>query len=264
MSHTHQNLFFRWVLGAGTDVNRLRAQLGEIGERMLYSTGQWSSDLHSFDVDFDWEFRSQRPLNDAEEALSDGSQNIDAIWIRSRSGFHTSGLDEDSEDVDGIGQIDEKCDRLAAELWRPCRYGFDEIRVIGASILHADAVADGELQIWRGAGSYLARNCQAGLMRQFPDDFPTGLELSRPEPIDVLAMLSADRFVRVEWRWRGRVVHMATAAESAEGVIYHQAADGWDNCADDIYLERFGDLGLRRPAVVYESDRLMCAGGDDD
>jgi len=101
-------------------------------------------------------------------------------------------------------------------------------------------------------------------MRQFPDDFPTGVELARPEPIDVLAVLSADRFVRVEWRWRGRVVHVATASESAEGVVCHQTADGWDNCVDDIYLERFGDLALRRPAIVYASDQSLYAGDDDD
>ncbi|HVK77451.1 MAG TPA: hypothetical protein VM734_29290 [Kofleriaceae bacterium] len=262
MSHTQQDVFFRWVLRDGADPDALRTHLGELGDRLLYRTGRRSPDGRFFDVDFDWEFRSEYPLPGAEDALFYGADYLDAIWLRVHSGFVHDVLGED-DDVDGIGQVDLACDRLSFGGWRPCRYGFDELRVVGAAVALPGFVADGDDQVWRGAGSYLTRNCQAAMMARYPDDVPAGPALARPEPIDALSLLAGAAFARVEWRWRGRVVHVAAPSARAAGVIQHETADGWENCVDDLYLDRIGDPALRRPSDVYARDRDPWFGQDE-
>ncbi len=259
MSHTEQDVFFRWVLVAGQDPDALRARLGELGERLL-AGGRRSPDGRCVDVDFAWELRSQYPLVGAEDALFHGSESVEAIWIRARSGFNSSTLLND-DDVDGINQIDVHCDRIAIDGWRPCRYGFDEIQVHRATARLPELTLDGDVQYWRGAGSYLTRNCSASMLARF-EPLP-GDELARSEPIDALALLSDTPFASVEWRWRGRVVHRVTGRDGRpdhhpfreSSTVQHETGDGWDNCIDDVYLLRFGDPELRRPPAVYEGDR---------
>jgi hypothetical protein len=259
VSHTEQDLFYRWIVGPDVGLEALRRTLGDTAELL----GGGRSSRGVIDVDYHWEFRSQRPLVGAEEALSRGSQLVEAIWIRARSGFSLSPSSSDEEqesddDVDGINQVDRECDRLMVDMWRPCRYGFDEIAIYGAQDAIPGFTVDGPVRRWRGQGSYLTRNCNATFLRQFaPVPGPT---LSRAEPIDALVVIGNSVFTRIEWRWRGRVVHTVTHREG-DGpyrdpmMQQHEANDGWDNCIDDVFLERAGDLALLRPASVYFRDR---------
>ena len=250
MSHTEQLVFMRWRVSEGVRLEALRARLGELGNELL-AGARPALGGRAFDVDFEWEFRSQRPLVGAEEAYFRASSMIDAIWLRSRSGFGLdAGLADEDDDVDGINQIDLDCDRISPEGWRPCRYGFDEVVIAGAKAQIAGFVVEGEVQRWKGTGTYLTRNCSRALYARF-DPVP-GPALARPTGIDALALVGGSPFTQIEWRWRGRVVHAVSGgAAGVEGAPYratsertergeHVCADDWDNCLDDVYLERLG------------------------
>ena len=266
MSHTEQDLFLRWVLRDGVDLDALAARLADLGEGSLLC-GPRSTD-RCVDVRFCWEFYGQRPLIGVEDAMFRETPSIEAIWVRARSGFRfESPVGQLHDGVDGINQVDRHGARRRVDGWRPCRYGFDEILIAGAAERLAGFELAAEVQRWRGAGSYLAQNCSVSFLEQH-ESLP-GAEIVCAEPLDALALASTG-FTRIEWRWRGRTVHAANRRgvheeaspfrTSSMVVEQYESADGWDNCVDDVYLERFGDPALLRPPDVYFRDRY----GDAD
>ncbi|MCT2592171.1 hypothetical protein LHJ74_20060 [Streptomyces sp. N2-109] len=173
-----------------------------------------------------------------------------------------------------------------------CRYGFDEVRVIGAGDSPPMAPqepwqrhSDGS---WRlgVAGSYRTGNDRSADVGSsaspttpmgggMGDDEERGIKQDGlPTPttpnyfgneqvgMDPPWLAPLGTFEQppgvalVEFYWRGRRVHRARLEDGPDGRDWeHRCADDWDNCIDADFLRFTGETSLLAPDKVYERDR---------
>jgi hypothetical protein len=126
---------------------------------------------------------------------------------------------------------------------RSCRYAFDEVRVTGARPGEDwEPYGSG---VWRLAvsGSYLTCNSRVQVSERSGGLVTPTTPCYDDVAFEVLEPAGLERCwdaaARVEFRWRGRLVHRAQEEYDAflgRRQWEHRSADDWDNCADERFL----------------------------
>jgi hypothetical protein len=189
---------------------------------------------------------------------------IRSLWVR----WFDSGADYDEiYAIDASGESEH----------RFCRYGFDAIRAHRAhreSRAPGDAWPEGPLPFQASgdailvtiAGSYLTGNDRSNLSEEVIPTMTTpagamGGSLTSIDPPEAQAFVTSceEWATRIEWLWRGRVVHTAVRSRTPKkdrGLWewYQYSMDDWDNCVDTALLRSTGASPFC-PARLDDRDR---------